>query len=84
MQTTKMCRNYCILRKAIILYFVKYIMIAAVVLLQYYVYKNLGPVVQSIVSLTSALVVKMLRDLVSAISKVQVFLLNNVSSFCKC
>ena len=43
-----------------------------------------GPVVQSIVSLTSSLVVKMLIVLVSTISNSQVFLLKNVSSFCKC
>ena len=44
----------------------------------------LGPVVQSIVSLTSLLVVKMLTVLVNTISNSQVFLLKNVSSFCKC
>ena len=43
-----------------------------------------GPVVQSIVSLTSLLVVKMLTVLVNTISNSQVFLLKNVSSFCKC
>ena len=44
-----------------------------------------GPVVQSIVSLMSSLVVKMLTVLVSTISNSQVFLLNtNVSSFCEC
>ena len=44
-----------------------------------------GPVVQSIVSLTSSLVVKMLTVLVSTMSNSQVFLLKkNVSSFCKC
>ena len=37
--------------------------------------KNLGPVVESIVSLTSSLVVKMLTILVSTISNSQVFLL---------
>ena len=42
-----------------------------------------GPVVQSIISLTSSLVVKMLTVLVSTISNSQVFLLKNVSSFCK-
>ena len=36
---------------------------------------HLGPVVQSIVSLTSSLVVKMLNVLVSTISNSQVFLL---------
>ena len=36
---------------------------------------NLGPVVQSIVSLTSSLVVKILTVLVSTISNSQVFLL---------
>ena len=45
---------------------------------------HLGPVVQSIVSLTSSLVVKMLTVLVSTILNSQVFLLKNVSSFCKC
>ena len=41
-----------------------------------------GPVVQSIVSLTSLLVVEMLTVLVSAISKSQVFLLKkNVGAF---
>ena len=44
-----------------------------------------GPVVQSIVSLTSLLVVKMLTILVSTVSNSQVFLLKkNVSSLCKC
>ena len=38
-------------------------------------YKYLGPVVQSIVSLTSSLVVKMLTVLVSKMSNSQVFLL---------
>ena len=46
---------------------------------------NLGPVFQSIFSLTSSLVVKMLNVLVSTISNSQVFLLKkNVSSFSKC
>ena len=40
-----------------------------------------GPVVQSIVSLTSSLVVKMLPVLVSTISNSQVFLLKNVSIY---
>ena len=44
----------------------------------------LGPVVQCIISFTSSLVVKMLTVLVSTISNLQVFLLKNVSSFCKC
>ena len=43
-----------------------------------------GPVFQSIVSLTSSLVVKMLTVLVSTITNSQAFLLTNVSSFCKC
>ena len=44
-----------------------------------------GPVVQSIVSLTSSLVVKILTVLVSTISNSQVFFAEkNVSSFCKC
>ena len=44
----------------------------------------MGPVVHSIVSLTSSLVVKMLNVLVFTISNSQVFLLKrNVSSFCK-
>ena len=43
---------------------------------------NQGPVVQSIVSLTSSLVVKMLTVLVRKISNSQLFLLKNVSSFC--
>ena len=42
-----------------------------------------GPAVQSIVSLTSSLVVKMLTVLVSIISDSQVFFSKNVSSFCK-
>ena len=42
-----------------------------------------GPVVQSIVSVTSSLVVKMLTALVSTISYSQVFFAENVSSFCK-
>ena len=46
--------------------------------------KNQGPVVQSIVSLRSLLVVKMLTVLVSTISDSHLFLLKNVSSFCKC
>ena len=46
---------------------------------------KLGPVVQSIISLLSLLVVKMLTVLISTISYLQVFLLKkNVSSFCKC
>ena len=45
---------------------------------------SLGPVVQSIISLKSSLVVKMLTVLVSTISNSQIFLLKNVSSFCKC
>ena len=44
----------------------------------------LSPVVQSIISLKSSLVVKMLPVLVRKISYSQVFLLKNVSSFCKC
>ena len=43
-----------------------------------------GLVVQSDVSLTSSLVVRMLTVLVSTISNSQVFLLKNMSSFCKC
>ena len=46
-------------------------------------FKDLDPVVQSIVSLTNSLVVKMLTVLVTTISNSQVFLLKNVSSFCK-
>ena len=47
--------------------------------------KLLGPVIQSVVSLMSSLVVKMLTVLVSTVSNSQVFLLEkNVSSFCKC
>ena len=43
------------------------------------------PVVQSIVSLISLLMVKILTVLVSTISNSQVFLLKkNVRSFCKC
>ena len=42
-----------------------------------------GPVVQSVVSLSSSLVVKILTVLVSTIPNSQVFLLKNVSSFCK-
>ena len=46
---------------------------------------DLGPVVQSIVSLTCSLMVRMLTALVSTISNSQVFLLKkNVGSFCKC
>ena len=41
--------------------------------------KDHGPVVQSIVSLTSLLVVKMLTVQVSTVSNSQVFLLKNVS-----
>ena len=44
---------------------------------------NQGPVVQSIISLTSSLVVKMLTVLVNTISNSQIVLLKkNVSSFC--
>ena len=47
--------------------------------------KLLGQVIQSVVSLMSSLVVKMLTVLVSTVSNSQVFLLEkNVSSFCKC
>ena len=42
-----------------------------------------GPVVQSVVNLTSSLMVKMLTVLVSTISNSQVFLLKKVSSKCK-
>ena len=49
-----------------------------------YQQNNQGPVVQSIVSLTSSLLVKMLTVLVSKISNSQEFLLKNVSCFCKC
>ena len=51
----------------------------------HYVYiERQGPFVQSIISLTPSLVVKMLTDLVSTIQNSQLFLLKNVSSFCKC
>ena len=43
----------------------------------------LDPAVQSIVSLTSLLVVKMLTLLVSTVANSKVFLLKNMSSFCK-
>ena len=43
-----------------------------------------GPVVKSIVSLTSSLMVKMLTVLESTISNSQVIFAENVSSFCKC
>ena len=43
-----------------------------------------GPVVQRVISLTNSLVVKMLTALVSTIANSQLFLLKNVSSFCKC
>ena len=49
--------------------------------------RDQGPVVQSVVSLTSSLVVKMLTVLVSTISNSEVrwyFCWKNVSSFCKC
>ena len=43
------------------------------------------PVFQSVISLTSSLVVKMSTVVVSTISNSQIFLLKkNVSSFCKC
>ena len=45
---------------------------------------SLGPVVQIVVSLTSSLVVKILTVVVSSISNLQLFVLKNVSSFCKC
>ena len=41
-------------------------------------------VVQSIISLTSSLVVKMLTALVSTVSNSVIFAKKNVSSFCKC
>ena len=41
----------------------------------------LGPVVQSVVSLTNLLMVKLLTALISTISNSQVFLLKNVNSF---
>ena len=44
----------------------------------------LGTVVQSIVSVTSSLVVKMFTVLVKIISNSQIFLLKNMSSFCEC
>ena len=43
-----------------------------------------SPVIQSVVSLPSSLVVKMLTVLVSTVSISQAFLLKNVSSFCIC
>ena len=52
-------------------------------LVRCHVLLHLDPVVQSIVSLTSLIVVKMLTVLVSTISNSQVVLLKNVSSFCK-
>ena len=42
--------------------------------------RDLGPVVQSVVSLTSLLLVKMLTVLVSTISNSQVFLLKNANA----
>ena len=45
--------------------------------------KEQGPDVQSVVSLTSSLMVKMLAVLVSTLSNSQLFLLKNVSRFCK-
>ena len=51
----------------------------------YFTPENQGPVVQSDVSLTNSLVVKMLTVLVSTISNSQLFFCwKNVSSFCKC
>ena len=47
-------------------------------------FSYLGPVVQSIVSLTSSLVVKMLTVLVSTIFDSHVFFWKNMSSFFKC
>ena len=44
---------------------------------------NQGPVVQSIISLTSLLVIKTITVLERIISNSQVFLLKNVTSFCK-
>ena len=48
---------------------------------QMFIIVFLGPVVQSIVSLMSSLMVKMLTVLVCTISNSQVFLLKNVRSF---
>ena len=45
---------------------------------------NHGPLVQSIVSLTSALVVKTLTILISTTSNLQVFCWKNMSNLCKC
>ena len=42
--------------------------------------RDLGPVVQSVVSLISSIVVKMLTVLVSAISNSQVFLLEKIDA----
>ena len=48
------------------------------------IYIYLGPVIQSIISLTSSLVVKLLTVLESTIPNSEVFLMKkNVSSFCK-
>ena len=47
---------------------------------QFFLPDNLGPVVQSIISLTSLLVVKMLTVLVSKISNSQVFLLKKCAN----
>ena len=62
----------------------KFMVIKASDMAHFFNWKVLGSVVQSIISLTSSLEVKMLTVLVSTISNSQVFLLKNVSSFCKC
>ena len=57
-------------------------LLGAYIIHEYHIYQ--GPDFQSIVNLTSSLVFKMLTVLVSEISNSQLFLLKNVSSFCKC
>ena len=47
-------------------------------LLTLFLFNNQGPIVQSLVSFTSSLVVKMLTVLVSTISNSQVFLLKKM------
>ena len=47
-------------------------------------HRNQGSDVQSIISLSSLLVVNLLTVLINTISNSQAFLLKNVSSFCKC
>ena len=76
----KLCSSLCQSKDIYQLAMMLVLLSSAAVYTRCAVFRYLGPVVQSIVSLTSSLVVKMLTVLVSTISNAQVFVLKNVSS----